>query len=56
MNDHSQRTMATILKSAAAALLAAALQYWAIPAAGQLSDPLPSSMKSGWKTIFPAER
>ena len=42
MNDHSQRTMATILKSAAAALLAAALQYWAIPAAAQASDPLPS--------------
>jgi phosphoserine phosphatase len=42
MNDHSQRTMATISRSAAAALLAAALQCWASPAAAQASDPLPS--------------
>jgi hypothetical protein len=34
--------MAKLSKGAAAALLAAVLQYWAIAATAQSSDPLPS--------------
>jgi hypothetical protein len=42
MKDENKRTMAKLSKGAAAALLAAALQCWAIPATAQSSDPLPS--------------
>jgi phosphoserine phosphatase len=42
MKDENKRTMAKLPKGAAAALLAAALQCWAIAATAQSSDPLPS--------------